>query len=185
MTDLVQAIDDYTLSKFGYLNKKLFGFCELMTKSARDTKGKIFGASGNQPMPVTIPGRQQVSLDDKYEFMTWIRWVEPARYDVNDEFSFGRSEAKEGVITLRIVLAHRVKLGEALVFNFANGLPVKFNMSGYNYVFVEGTPVINPDHESIYTTELGNTAYEKHRFEWNLYTVDVTLSFLPCLVTTP
>lgn len=185
MTDLVQAIDDYTRSKFGYLNSKLYGFCELMTKSAKDSKGKPFGGSGSQPMPVTIPGRQQVAIDDRYEFITWVRWVDPVRYEVNEGYSFGRNKAREGGITLRIVIAHRVKLGEALVFNFVYGLPVQFNLPGYKYVFVEDSPTVNPDHESIYTTELGNTAYEKHRFEWNLYTVDVTMSFIQCLLTTP
>lgn len=180
MTDLVQAIDNYTATKFSYLNKKLFGFCELMNRSVT-----VGGKSSTQPIPVTIPQRKQVSLDDKYEFITWIRWVEPVSYEPNDEFSFGRNIAREGSITLRIVVAHKVELGESIIFSFVNGLPVQFHLDGYKYVFVEDTSSINPNHETIYQTELGNTVYERHRFPWNLYTVDVSVSFLPCLVTSP
>jgi hypothetical protein len=185
MTSIIEAITDYANESFTYLKGKNFGFCELMFKSAKDTKGTLIGSSGSQPIPVTIPERKQVSLDDKYNFMTWIRWVEPARFDFNEQWSFGREEAEEGSLTLRIVLAHKTSLGENLVFTFARSIPRQFELSGYKYVFQNGRPQINPDHEGIYRTELGETSYEKHRFNWNLYTIDVTYNFIECIETTP
>lgn len=176
MTDIIQSIDDYTQDSFTYLKVKAFGFSELMTKSTKE---------GSQVMPVTIPDRNQVSLDNKYNFITWVRWVEPTRFDFNEAWSFGREEAEEASLPLRIVVAHRVELGESLIFTFAKGLPRKLDLAGYKYVFMNGRPIINPDHETIYNTELGNTVYEKHRFPWNLYTVDVVFNFIECVETTP
>lgn len=176
MTAIIDEIDAYTLNSFSYLKVKAFGFCELMTKTTKD---------GSQVMPVTIPDRAHVSLDNKYNFITWIRWVDPVRFDLSEDWSFGRTEAEEGALTLRIVVAHKVTLGENLIFTFARGLPRQLELSGYKYIFMNGRPQINPDHEGIYNTELGQTVYEKHRFPWNLYTVDVTFNFIECIETTP
>lgn len=180
MTSIIEAITEYATNSFLYLRTKNFGFCELMFKTVT-----IDGVETSQPMPVTIPDRKQVALDNKYDFMTWIRWVEPVRFDYNDDWSFGRTQAEEGQLTLRIVVAHKVTLGENLIFTFARGLPRELELPGYKYIFMNGRPVINPDHESIYNTELGKTVYEKHRFAWNIYTVDVIFNFIECIETTP
>ena len=55
----------------------------------------------------------------------------------------------------------------------------KFTIEGYKFVNITGYN-INPDHENIYLTELGNNSYDKHRFPWNLYTVDISLNFIQC-----
>lgn len=191
MTQIFQAIDDYSEENFGYLKSKFWGFCELSYKSAKDSKGTLIGASGSQPIVMTalvteVNGeRRQVSLDDKLEFITWIRWVEPLAAEINQDWSFGREETEENTLTLRIVVAHKAILGETLILSFARGLPKRITASGFRYIFMTGRPRINPDHESIYQTELGNTAYEKHRFTWNLYTVDVAFNFIQCVETTP
>lgn len=184
MTSIIEAITEYATDSFSYLKTKNFGFCELMYKSAKDTRG-VVGTSGSQPIPVTIPERKQVSLNDKFDLMTWVRWVEPARFDLSEDWSFGRNESEEGSLTLRIVVAHKVALGENLIFTFARGLPRKLDLSGYRYVFMNGRPNINPDHETIYRTELGETVYERHRFPWNIYAIDVTFNFIECIETTP
>lgn len=178
MTSIIEAIDAWTLNRYDHYNEKLYGFCELMRKTAGEN-------SAPQVFPVTIPGRKQVSLDDRYNFITWIRWENPATYEDSEEWSFGDSEARVGSIQLRLILAHRVELGEDLVFDFINAFPSKFTVSGYQFVFVEGRPSIDPDHEAIYTAELGNTVYEKHRFNWNLYALNITVQFLECVELTP
>jgi hypothetical protein len=193
MTTIINAIDEYTNELFASLKVKTWGFCELAYKTAKDSKGNLIGASGSQPIVLQIPDNpvpngdrgKAVSLDDKYDFITWIRWVEPVRFDFSQAWSFGREEAEQGTVTLRIVVAHKAILGEILIFQFTRGLPRKMDLSGYKYIFMDGRPQINPDHESIYNTELGNTAYEKHRFTWNIYVVDVTFNFLECVLTTP
>lgn len=178
MTEIIEVIDAWTANRYAAYNKKLFGFCELMRKSS---------GTGNteQPIPVTIPSRQQVEINDKYNLITWIRWTNPVTYEANSEFSFGKEEARHGNLPLRIVFANKSSLGENLVFDFINAFPSKFSVPGYQFVFTEASPTIDPDHEAIYNTELGNTVYEKHRFTWNIYVLNVTMQFLECEELTP
>jgi hypothetical protein len=178
MTEIIEAIDSWTLNRYGIYNEKLYGFCELMRKTVGENNAE-------QVFPVTIPGRQQVSLDDRYNFITWMRWIQPATYEASEEWSFGKSEARVGTVPIRLVLAHRTTLGEDMVFDFINAFPSKFDVSGYQFVFVDGRPSIDPDHEAIYTAELSNTVYEKHRFNWNIYLLNINVQFLECVELTP
>lgn len=183
MTEIIEAIDAWTANRYSSYNKKLFGLCELVHKTAGTN-------SAEEVFPSTIPSnpntrRERVSIDDKYNFITWIRWTQPVTYEDNAEFSFGRTEARQGVLPLRIVLAHKTSLGEDIVFDFINAFPSKFTVSGFQYVFIDGKPSIDPDHEAIYQQELGPTVYEKHRFDWNLYVINLTVQFLECNELTP
>lgn len=182
MTEIVQAIDDFIDNRYEYA-KKLYGFCELSRKTAGE--GNV-----EQIMPMTIPdppgaSRERVALDDRYNFITWTRWVNPVQYEVSEEWSFGKDEARVGTVTLRLVLAHKTSLGEDIVLDLVNALPTEFTISGYQFAFVVGNPSIDPDHEGIWQTEFSNTAYEKHRFTWNLYAVNITVQFLECEEMTP
>lgn len=186
MIEIIDEIDAYTSTFAAAYAYKNWGFCELSYKSAKDANGALIGPSGSQPIVMTgistTPNgnRNQVTLDDKYQFITWIRWVEPAKAEINDDWSFGREEAEENTLSLRIVVAYKSILGENLIFTFAKGLPKRMELTGFKYIFMDGRPSIDPDHETIYQTELGNTAYEKHRFAWNLYVVDVSYQFIEC-----
>lgn len=177
MTEIIEAIDDFTSDRYSSYNIKLFGFCELMKKTAGE-------GGAEQVFPVTITDapadRVHVSLKDIHNLITWIRWTAPVSYEASEEWSFGKNEARVGTLQLRIIFAHKTTLGEDLVFDFINAFPSKFTISGFDFVHVLGTPTIDPDHETVYTTELGNTAYEKHRFTWNVYAVNVAIQFLEC-----
>lgn len=180
MIEIIESIDAYTAAKYPQLKTKLWGFCELAHKTSTN--------QSDQPIPMTAYGyqeRKQVALDDRFEFITWMRWVNPATYDINEAFSFGRNDARETSVTLRIVVAYKVELGEALIFDFVRGLPTRLNLSGFKYVFMDDGPSIDPDHENIYRIELGKTVYEKHRIPWNLYTVDAIFNFIQCEELTP
>jgi len=181
MTEIIEAIDAYTTAKYPQLDMKLWGFCELAHKTSTN--------QSDQPIPMTAYGyqeRKQVALDDRYDVITWCRWVNPLSHSINEDWSFGRNEARESSITVRIVVAHKVELGENFIFDFASGLPARLNLTGFKYVFMDdGSPSIDPDHEAIYRTELGKTVYEKHRIPWNLYTVDATFNFIQCEELTP
>jgi len=172
MTDIIEAIDAWTASRYSQYTQKLWGFCELMRKTSNDK---------TQFMPVTIPARKQVSIDDRYQFITWIRWTDNLNYEQDTEWSFGKFEAQRAKLPLRIVLAHRTTLGENIVFDFVENLPQRFNVPGYKFVFTSDTPVIDPNHETIYTTELSETVYEKHRFDWNIYVINLTLEYIACV----
>lgn len=181
MTEIIEAIDAWTNNRYSAYNRKLFGFCELMRKTAGD--GGV-----EQVFPVTIDGRVHVSIDDKFNFITWIRWAQPVTYEANEEWSFGNSEARFGNIPLRLVFAHKTILGEDLVFDFVNAFPSKFTVPGFKLVFTNANLSIDPDHEAIVQAELGPAnyiAYEKHRFKWNVYVLNINVQFLECAELTP
>lgn len=183
MTDIIEAIDNYTTDRYSAYNKKIYGFCELIRKSAGE-------GSVDHVFPKTIPSNPNtegipVSLDDRFSLITWTRWAENVNYETSEEWSFGKSEARLANLPLRIIFAHKSSLGEELVFDFMNSFPSKFSVTGFKFVHVVSTPTIDPDHEGIYKAELGNTVYEKHRFTWNLYAVTVNLQFIMCDVLTP
>lgn len=175
MTEIIEAIDEYTADYFSAYNLKNWGFCELMKKTAGE-------GSAEQPMPVTIPGRKQVALKDTYEIITWIRQVGNVQYEGNEEWSFGRNEARFATVPLRIVFANKVSLSESenLVFRFLQNLPSKLSVADYEFIFIQPGASVDTDHEAVYQTELGNTAYEKHRFPWNLYAVTLNVQFIIC-----
>jgi hypothetical protein len=181
MTSIIEAIDAWTNDRYFAYNRKLFGFCELMKKSA----GAGTGEGVEQVFPVTIPGRIHVSIDDKYNFITWIRWAQPVTYEPNEDWSFGNSEVRFGNIPLRLILAHKTTLGEDLVFDFANNFPSKFTVPGFKFVFTQANLSIDPDHEAIVAAELGPLVYEKHRVKWNVYALTINVQFLECESLTP
>jgi len=158
--------------------QKLFGFCELTNRTVKDT---------NQPIPVTINGtsdRRQVSLDDRYQLITWFRI--PGTVTLSDEvegnnWSFGFQEAPVQKASIRWIIAHKVELGETLIYDIANAIPKMFGVTGNQISFIDkSTIVIDHDHETIYRTELGDTVYEKHRFTWNLYTITFSADAVLC-----
>lgn len=175
MTALIDRINGHINNYFSTYTLKTWGFCELMKKSAGE--GKV-----EQPMPVTIPDRKQVSILDNYQIVTWIRQAERVTYEGNEDWSFGKKEARLANIPLRIVFANKTSLADSenLVYDFVQNFPSKFSISGYRLVFTNETPSVDPDHEAIYREELGNTVYEKHRFTWNIYAVNITIQFIEC-----
>lgn len=178
MTQFIEAIDAWTSSRYTLptFNKKLYGFSELMKKTAGE--GAV-----EQIFPVTIPGRTKVVIDDKFNFITWMRWASPATYEFSEDWSFGNKEARVGTIPIRLVLAHKTDLGENIVWDFVNNLPSKFSISGFQFAFTNASISVDPDHEAIFQAELGPAnyiVYEKHRFTWNLYVININVQFLEC-----
>lgn len=78
---------------------------------------------------------------------------------------------------LRIVIAHRVELGEDIVHELAEAIPESIFVDGFDYVWPQQFS-IDPDHETIYRTELGETVYESHRFPWNLYVINLDVDYI-------
>lgn len=178
MIEIIQALDQWTDTSYTDLDKKLFGYTELVRKTVNGIE---------QVMPATINGtsdRQQVSLDDRYQLITWFRLpgiiTLQNEIDGNDwAFGFDQGEAQRA--DLRWVIAHRVEIGEGFIYSFAKAIPKGFSISGYQLIHVDKNGmVIDADHESIYNTELGRTVYEKHRFTWNLYVINISLEYLLC-----
>lgn len=176
MIGIIQKLDDWTNTAYADLERKIWGFCEL---SNRTTDGK------NQPTVMTINGtsdRQYVTLDDRYQLITWFRiptTVQTSNLIDGEDWAFGFDEGQAQRGNLRWVIAHRVELGEELIYNFARAIPSKFTIAGYQVAFVDRESIIiDHDHENIYRTELGDTVYEKHRFPWNLYTITVDVEYI-------
>jgi hypothetical protein len=120
-------------------------------------------------------------LDDAYNFISWFRL--PGRIDAvpSEDDNWGLREGRKMTATMRWVVAHRVELGEELILDLVSGIPVSLrNIGVFQYVFVDPDIRIDADHESIYATELGNTEYEKHRLDWNIYAVEIAIEFMLC-----
>lgn len=176
MTEIIEAIDAWTLDRYKSYDTKLYGFCELMRKTSGE--GAV-----EQIFPVTIPDRKHVSIDDKFNFITWMRWIQPASYEASEEWQYGKTDVRVGTIPIRLVLAHRTSLGENVIWDFVNNFPDKFTIEGFQFVFTNASISVDPDHEAIHQAELGPAnyiTYEKHRFTWNIYVININVQFLEC-----
>lgn len=179
MIDIVEKIDEWTAAQYPSLNKKLFGYCELMTKTTGTPPS-------DQPMPVKIidgqpdRGTGQVSIDDKYHLITWVRLTDGPSKTANDNDNWGIRQSKRQQATLRWIVAHKVELGENFINELIRDLPDRFTIDGYEFVFIDDEVTTDPDHEQIYLTELGKTVYEKHRFNWNIYALEIAVEFILC-----
>lgn len=175
MKEITEAIDAWTTATFSS-NMKLWGYCELMTRQ-------------DQVMPVTINGRDQVSLNDNYDLVTWIR-REGNKALVNEiegnDWGFGLKQGLVQTQSVRIVVAHKIAIGEDFIEDFLKEFPITLDVDGYSIVSVNKNGItVDPDHETVYRTELGATNYEKHRFTWNVYAVIVPIEYIPCSLVSP
>jgi hypothetical protein len=178
------AMEEWVLDYFGdqspEMHFKNWGFVELVNRGSKSRSGNV----SNQPIPVTITGdgqREQVSLDDRYDYMHWIRWVSPITSVESEEDSWGLRAGKRMRLPLRIVVAHKVEIGENFILQLVNGLPENVVVPGLDFVFLNSDYSVDPDHETIYNTELGATVYEQHRFNWNIYVIDLSAEFVICI----
>lgn len=168
----VESTTDESIDSF----LKSFGYVELTNRKTQNQ---------TQPIPVTINGtsdRKQVGLDDRFKVMTWFRL--PGQLTLADDvegnnYRFGfqsRPVQKAGILW---TIAHRVEIGEDFIFELLRNLPGKLNVDGYSIASIDKSSlVLYADHESIYRTELGETVYEKHRFTWNMYAIQVNLNYI-------
>lgn len=165
-------LDDYYSSVVSS-KRKLWGFTELITKK-------------DQPMPVIVNGTADrgtipISLDDKYEFISWVRLPGTISTVSSEEDNWGLVEGRRQNAGLRWIIAHRVELGENLIKKLLQYLPAQLrDIPGYEFVFVNAAINTNADHENVYATELGATVYEKHRLDWNIYAVELNIEYKVC-----
>lgn len=189
MTEIISRIGDfiesYVQDQASPVIVKNWGFVELVKRESRGTtKNKQQNTTvSTQPIPMTITGthkREQVALDDTKDFIFWTRVTDRVRAVLNEEDSWGLKEGKRQNLPLRIVIAHKVELGENLVYHLMNDFPPNLYIDGFEFVFLNPNGDIDNDHETIHDTELGATNYEKHRFPWSIYVINLTVEFIPC-----
>jgi len=179
MTDIVQGIDAWMTGKYGNTySLLLYGFCEL---------GKRTNADSTQPLPMTITGthrRKQVALDDRFQVVTWTRLPGTITFgETIDEsnWAFGLDDGNVSSAGLRMIIAHKVELGENLIVDIARGLPSLLLNDNYKIISIDkAATTIDADHETIYNTELGAGQYEKHRTAWNMYAVNFNVQYIRC-----
>lgn len=189
MTELIDRIatfiEAYVQDQASGIVVKNWGFVELVNRESRGTTKNRNNQPtvSTQPMPMTITGthnREQVSLNDEEDFIFWIRVVGRVTSVLAEGDSWGLKEGKRQSVPLRIVIAHKVELGENLVYHLANDLPSMLVVPSFEYVFLSSNGDVDTDHETIHDTELGRTNYEKHRFPWNIYVINLNVEFVPC-----
>lgn len=179
MIAIVTALDLWTSTEYSAVTKKLFGYCELARKTATGSE---------QPMPCKIADRSseriQVSLNDQYSLITWVRLIgpiEPGNEIEGNDWGFGLDDGVIQRANLRFVVAHKVGLGEDWIQGFIKAIPSLLTVSGYEVVSINKKAISNdPDHEAVYRTELGETVYEKHRFTWNVYALTLPVEYKLC-----
>jgi hypothetical protein len=176
MTDIVNAIDAWTNTQYSNVARKLFGYCELVRKTSN-------GAEQLFPVPVG-ESKVQVSLDDRFSLITWVRL--PGTIGLQDtvegnDWSFGLNDAPVQRAGFRMIVAHKVQLGEDFIISFVKNIPNTFTLADYELVSVNKADIsIDADHEAIYKAELSDTVYEKHRFPWYLYAITLNIEYIPC-----
>lgn len=178
MIGIINALDAWTAAQYPDLTQKLWGYTELVHRTVEGS---------DQPIPVTINNtsdRSQIALDDRYQLITWFRL--PGTIEIKNDidgndWAFGLQHGIVQRANLRWVIAHRVEIGDDWIFQLIKALPSGFTLVDYQMVFIDkNRAVLDADHETIYMTELGKTVYEKHRFTWNLYVLNVAIEYIPC-----
>lgn len=178
MIEIIQSFDAWTAATYPAIPQKLWGYTELVHKTE---------AGSDQPIPVTINNtsdRLQVALDDRYQLITWFRLpgiIEIGNEIDGEDWGFGLQQGIVQTANLRWVIARRVEIGDSWIFGFLKSLPGKFTIADYQIVNIDkNNAVLDADHEAIYLTELGKTVYEKHRFTWNLYVLNIGVDYILC-----
>ena len=163
---------DYIDSRLSACNPsfKFWGLTEITTKS-------------KDRFPVTIPNREKVCIDDRYDCVVWHREVSGTQED-NEDLSFGLYTEKQFNVTLRTVVAYKVELGEEFKFTFINEFPYNIYVDGYSILEVVSGSV-NLNHEAVATEEEIHTHYEKHRLCWNIFSFDNEIQFILCPDSSP
>lgn len=178
MIEVINSFDAWTAAQYPLLTQKLWGYTEIVHKTEKGS---------DQPIPVTINNtsdRQQVSLDDRYQLITWFRLqnqIEIGNEVDGNDWAFGLQQGIVQRATLIWVIAHRVEIGDNWIFEFLKAIPSIFTIPGYQITHIDRNSLtLDTDHENIYLTELGKTVYEKHRFTWNLNVVSVACEYILC-----
>lgn len=167
MKELCDYIDQYFKDNLSCPGFKFYGLSELVLK-------------GTQIHPVTVNGREQVAINDKYDGIVFHRWIGTPSED-SDEFSFGANIKKLYSARIRTILAFKVaKFAEKFVIDFANALPLVPDVTGFDMVNMSESVVINTNQETIYKEEFGADNYEKHMLPWNIYAIEHDVDFIKC-----
>jgi hypothetical protein len=167
LKDICDAIDIYIINKIPCPGIKFFGFAELAIKA-------------NQPHPVTIPDRQQVAINDRYDGICYHRLLSSGLTQP-EELQRGNISVSLFSSRMRTVLAFKVKkFAEEFIFDFNKAMPDLLNINGYHSVDVTNNVGINSDQEAIYKTEFGGGDYEKHILTWNIYAIEYNVEFIKC-----
>lgn len=170
MKDICNKLDAILLSSFPNDGIEFNGLCQLVTKTT-------------QTHPATIPDNKQVSIDQKFDVVTYHRIINDAIFNENEEQDFGRSTGRTLVQPMIMVVASKAKKGEEWIYGFMQGFPESIETDGlsetYDFIDIKNM-ALEVDHEGIYNREFGDGDYEKHRIPWNLYAIRYDVTFQRC-----
>jgi hypothetical protein len=170
MKYITALLDDFARTRLDIYHHTFHGLSELVK---RDDK----------VMPSTIPEHKQVALDDKVDMVTWMRVNGETTADASLIRGFGRSPKILQSVPIKWMFCHKASLGEQIVYDFVNQIPRQLKDPDKNFSVIlldETNRSVDSDHEKLYTEELGETAYHRHRLPWNVYAINLRVSFIPC-----
>lgn len=170
MKEICDKLDEVLLGLFPNDGIKFSGLCQLVAKE-------------DQPHPTTIPDNKQVSIDQKFNVITYHRIFGDAAFDESEEQDFGRSTGRTIVQPMIMIVASKVEKGEEWIYGFMGGFPESIETDDlsetYDFIDIENMS-LEVDQEGIYNREFGNGDYEKHRIPWNVYGVRYDVTFIRC-----
>lgn len=169
MTDVIEALDVYMDSLFTDHGCHTYGLCETVKKGAAI-------------MPVTVDGRSQVAINDRYD-VQWFHRILSSSSVPSEADSFGGKIAREHHVRVRTVFASKHKKGEKIRYEFAYALPESIALDGYRKIDLDENLTMVEDQENVYNTEFGPADYEKHILSYNIVAMEYDIIFIPCGVT--
>lgn len=172
MKEIVDALDTYLGGVIDNSSPdftfKFWGLSELVTKD-------------KDRFPVTVNGRLKVSIEDRYDLMTFHRIISTDSTE-DEEYSFGLNTAYRTRITLRTVLSHKISIGEDYRYTFANLIPDDLLINGFSFIYFIPNS-LDEDHERVYNEEWPNqdqVVYHRHRLPWNVCAFTTVVEFIKC-----
>lgn len=168
MVDLIDHIDELIHECLGLGQYQ--GLCRLI----EDDSG-IY--------PVTYPdehGKQlKVTPDDRYPLLIYHRLLDGS-FEDSEEFSFGRSMARQNRQAVRMVVVVDFRDGHDYSGQILNALPVSIENVDYKSVTIDSAVTLIRDRKAIWSTEWGEAYADKYQMRYEIFAVEYSINHITC-----
>ncbi len=165
MTEIIDRINSIFSASPTCSGITIEGICKLVIKT-------------DQVHPVRILDDKQVIPNDKVVGVVYHRLLNDAITDDLD-YSYGPIVAKRHAQQIRTVVMVKRERGENWIDELINLIPRNLDMANFKLIDIGGIAK-NTDQPIIYTTELGESGYEKHRMSYLIYALEYNIEYITC-----